>query len=200
MQTWFCRYPSELAAYLRARISIANFSNLKSGISVFFMEADRFLQRMTWNSKGCYNWMRSVWCKTDHAFHSVFASSSFACLTPQNDTWSTSAPFPDMPPISPAARILSQQSTAPFSQLPSRPWAMVAELSLQIGLGGGTAACHCRGVTCLCLKQGTCAYHWGVKSTSGQWSTGAPCPTWFNYFYFNLRPLFPLQCLVNTTF
>lgn len=30
--------------------------------------------------------------------------------------------------------------------------------------------------------------------------TGGPCPAWLNYFYFNLRPLLPLQCLVNTTF
>lgn len=30
--------------------------------------------------------------------------------------------------------------------------------------------------------------------------TGGPSPTWFNYFYFNPRPLLPLQCLVNTTF
>lgn len=135
-------------------------------------------------------------------------------VTPQNETWATSPTYfsfllPSQPHLlfhQPQKHRTQPRKYSPFS--PAAHHTLVLDT-----LGGGFSAVSegwiGRRSHSLSLQRGylwlsqtghlylllRCEKH--QMDTEG---TGGPSPTWFNYFYFNPRPLLPPQCLVNTTF
>lgn len=164
------------------------------------MEADRLLQRVTWKSRLLK--LNEKWCaKLAMPFTQFFfllAPFLSVWVTPQN-IYSYSLP-------SHASFFTSCQNTQPAKHSPffsaalqtlghgcravSAGWTGRRPCSLS--LQRGYLSLPQTGHLCLSLR---CEKH-KVDSEG----TGGPCPAWLNYFYFNLRPLLPLQCLVNTTF